>query len=259
MPRALLAALVLLPAVAGCRLLFKPFYTPSVIEGAVTTREAPPSLEGTRVHVVLTPLDSTRTVIAETTFSAPLRIPFTYSLRYDPERIQRRQTYVVRAALTEGETVVLTTNVPVPVITVGSGRSADLVLSPPPKPVTVDTTRAVMAAQPTAASLSGTVTYRERQALPFGAVVTVELLDLARTDEPVVVTTAIVRTRGEQVPLPFTLSFQPDRIAPRDRYALRARIQIGARTLYTTTAPVPVLTLGASTDKVEVVVEPPAE
>jgi uncharacterized lipoprotein YbaY len=255
MPRLLLVALALLPAAGGCGLLFDRFHTPSVIEGAVTTREAPPPMNAARVRVVLTPAESTRTVIAETTFAVPPRIPFAYQLSYDPARIRQRQTYVVRASLTEGESVLLATNAPVPVITVGSGRSADLVLSPPPKPVQVDTTRTVEAAQPTSASLSGTVTYRDRRALPYGAVVTVELLSLARTDEPAVVTSAVVRTRGEQVPIPFTLAFQPDRIAPRDRYALQARIQIGSRTLYATRTRVSVLTFNAPTDRVEVVVE----
>ncbi len=253
MPRA--PFLLLLPVLAGCGMLFGRFHTPNVIEGAVTTREPMTPLPGSRVHVVLTPADSSRLVIAETTLTAPPRIPFTYQLRYDPARIRQRQTYVVRASLTEGETVRLATNAPVPVITVGSGRTADLVLTPPPKRIQVDTTRAMTAAQPTSAALSGTITYRERRALPFGAVVTVELVHLLRPDMPEVVSTAVVRTRGEQVPIPFTLSFAADRIAPRDRYGLRARIQIGGRTLYRTRGPTSVLTYDAPTDRVEVFVE----
>ena len=257
MPRALLVVLVLLPVTAGCRLLFGRFHTPSVVEGAVTMRDDPPPMTDARVRVVLTPADSTRTVVAETTFAVPPRLPFTYRLSYDPARIQRRTTYVVRASITEGETVLLASNAPVPVITVGGGRSADLVLAPPPKPVQVDTTRTVVAAQPTMATLSGTVTYRDRMALPYGAVVTVELLDLSRADEPVIVTTTTVRTRGEQVPIPYTLAFSPDRIAPRDRYGVRARIQVGQRTLYASRIHSPVLTLGSPSDRVEVIIEAP--
>jgi uncharacterized lipoprotein YbaY len=107
------------------------------------------------------------------------------------------------------------------------------------------------------ADLSGRVTYRTREALPAGAVLDVRLLDVSRTDAPAVLLgrTGIV-TRGEQVPLAFALRYDAAVITPRGRYALQATITVAGRVAYRTTTVQPVLTSGAPTAGIEVVVEP---
>ena len=65
-----------------------------------------------------------------------------------------------------------------------------------------------------------------------------------------------VITRGEQVPIPFTLGYDPAAIDPRGRYTLQATITVAGRTAFRTTAAHPVLTGGAQAAAVEVVVEP---
>lgn len=59
-----------------------------------------------------------------------------------------------------------------------------------------------------AAVVSGTVTYRERSALPDDAVVRVQLADISRQDvAATTVAQATLRPAGRQVPLPFELSY----------------------------------------------------
>jgi uncharacterized lipoprotein YbaY len=78
------------------------------------------------------------------------------------------------------------------------------------------------------AKLRGSVTYRERVALPPGAVVRVRLEDVSRQDAAaeIVAETEIV-TSGEQVPIPFALELDPPSLEPSRRYALRGSIEVG--------------------------------
>ena len=77
------------------------------------------------------------------------------------------------------------------------------------------------------ARLSGTVTYRQRSALPSGSVVRVRLEDVSRQDAPArcLAETEIV-TEGEQVPIPFALEAEPTALGERARLALRATIDV---------------------------------
>ncbi len=67
--------------------------------------------------------------------------------------------------------------------------------------------------------LTGTVTYRARVALPAGAVIEVRLLDVSRADPTSLragapadtLARAEIVTRGEQVPVAFSLSYDPER------------------------------------------------
>lgn len=85
-------------------------------------------------------------------------------------------------------------------------------------------------------ALSGDVSWRERMALPPGAVVEVRLLDVSRADAPARV---LAETRIEDAvgsPVPFALSYDPAEITARGRYALRATIRDGEALLFTSTA-----------------------
>jgi putative lipoprotein len=94
--------------------------------------------------------------------------------------------------------------------------------------------------------VSGTATYRERIALPEGAVLRVTLLDVSLVDAPErVIAERELRPSG-QVPIPFALEFASEEIARERRYGLRA-VLLGpeGRPLFATPAAVPVLTHGA--------------
>ena len=71
------------------------------------------------------------------------------------------------------------------------------------------------------AVLSGTVTYRERIALPPGAVVEIKLLDVSRMDVAAEVIAETAIRPEHQVPIPFELASDPDRIDQRRRYSVR--------------------------------------
>jgi uncharacterized lipoprotein YbaY/heat shock protein HslJ len=95
------------------------------------------------------------------------------------------------------------------------------------------------------ASVTGTATYRERMALPPDAVFEAVLEDISRADAPAVALGRFASGPTLQVPTPFAIPYDPARIDPAGRYALRARILAGGRPLFVSDAPVPVLTQGA--------------
>jgi putative lipoprotein len=90
-------------------------------------------------------------------------------------------------------------------------------------------------------SLSGTVSYRERMALPEGAVVKVVLLDVSLVDAPARVIAEQEIRPTQQVPVPFTLAYDPSELERGHRYGLRASIQdVNGRLLWGTTSSHPV-------------------
>lgn len=96
----------------------------------------------------------------------------------------------------------------------------------------------------TSATVTGTVSYRERIALPPDAAVEVVLLDVSRMD--VAATTIAEQTidPAGQVPVPFELVYETTDIDPRMQYAVRATIRRGDNPLFVTDRSYPVLTHG---------------
>jgi putative lipoprotein len=95
------------------------------------------------------------------------------------------------------------------------------------------------------AAVRGTATYRERMALPPGAVFQATLEDVSRADAAAIV---IGETRVEQPgnpPIRFELRYDSSHIDPSHRYAVRARITVDDQAFFTTAQPYPVLTAGA--------------
>lgn len=78
-------------------------------------------------------------------------------------------------------------------------------------------------------TLDGTVSYRERIALPPSAKVEVKLVDISLADAPArTLARASVRP-GRQVPIPYRLRYDDRMLKPSGRYALEARISVGGR------------------------------
>jgi putative lipoprotein len=93
------------------------------------------------------------------------------------------------------------------------------------------------------ASVTGTVAYRERVALPPDAIVEVSLIDATvRDDAARVVATTTVRADGHEVPLPFTLHYDAGRIAKTHLYTVGAVIKSSGEPLFTTDIARPVIT-----------------
>ncbi|MGL4381599.1 MAG: YbaY family lipoprotein [Vibrio sp.] len=76
-------------------------------------------------------------------------------------------------------------------------------------------------------SITGTVAYRERIALPDNALVTVYLQDVSLADAPaIVIAKQNFITNGAQIPLAFNLSYDRSKIDPSHRYSVSARIEL---------------------------------
>ncbi len=89
---------------------------------------------------------------------------------------------------------------------------------------------------PDSLTLTGTVVYRERMALPPEAVLTVTLEDVSLADAPAVTLGQTqFQLRGQQVPIPFSLIYPKSAVKPGATYAVRARINLGEQLLFTTT------------------------
>ncbi|HHP0511155.1 TPA: YbaY family lipoprotein [Vibrio harveyi] len=92
-------------------------------------------------------------------------------------------------------------------------------------------------------TITGTVAYRERIALPLHAVVTVALEDVSLADAPAkVLAKQTFETEGKQVPLAFELSYNSNDIKPNHRYSLRARIEVDGKLRFINDTSIPVIT-----------------
>ncbi|ADE55526.1 YbaY family lipoprotein [Coraliomargarita akajimensis] len=76
------------------------------------------------------------------------------------------------------------------------------------------------------AEIRGVVSYRERIALPPGAVMTVALEDVSRMDVAATVLASTQVELNDAPPHAFTLPYDPAEIQDRMRYGLRVRIEV---------------------------------
>ncbi len=98
----------------------------------------------------------------------------------------------------------------------------------------------------------GTVAYRERIALPPGAIVKVQLVDLSRKPYLVVSehTTSIV---NNQPPLPFALVYDISEVDAQGRYGLRAQITAEGQNWFASTEPTRII-LSNELDRIGLIV-----
>jgi uncharacterized lipoprotein YbaY len=106
------------------------------------------------------------------------------------------------------------------------------------------------------AQVTGTVTYLQRIALPPNAVVEVTLQEVSRLDAAAVtVADQKIPAAGQQVPIPFTLSYDAGQINPRYTYVVRAKITVEGQMRWTSSTAYRVITQG-NPSTVEIQVEP---
>lgn len=113
---------------------------------------------------------------------------------------------------------------------------------------------AVAPVQAVPGTVTGTIAYRERMALPQGATAKVEIRDISLADAPApLIGETLITPHGNQVPLAWVISFDPAKIDPAHRYAVSARI-LGAdgALLWVSDTVNPVLTQGGPPSDVEV-------
>lgn len=85
------------------------------------------------------------------------------------------------------------------------------------------------------ASLQGEVFYLQRIALPPSATLSVSLQDVSLMDAAAVTLASQNGPVKGNVPLPFTLSYDPAQVKPGHRYAVSARIELDGKLLFINT------------------------
>lgn len=101
-------------------------------------------------------------------------------------------------------------------------------------------------------SIMGTVSYRERIALPDKALVTITLQDVSLADAPAkVIAKQRFETNGMQVPLKFDLAFDNRKIDARHRYSVSARIEVDGKLRFITDTHYAVITDENNTKRVD--------
>lgn len=110
---------------------------------------------------------------------------------------------------------------------------------------------AVGCAQPKAprssANLTGTITYRERIALPPTARVELQLVDATDENAPSPLVAERLIDEPGQVPIAFSLTYDPASISANHTYALRVRIRVDQDIWFASPFDVRVLTAGNPT------------
>ena len=93
--------------------------------------------------------------------------------------------------------------------------------------------------------VKGTATYRERLALPPDAVFEATLEDVSKADAPAEVIGQARIERPGNPPIRFEITYDPARINPSHRYAVRARILVGGKLFFITDRQLPSAHRGA--------------
>ena len=98
-----------------------------------------------------------------------------------------------------------------------------------------------------AASITGTATYRERMLLPPGAVFEATLEDVSHADAPSeVIGRARIDSPGSP-PFRFAIDYDPSHVKDGRRYAVRARITLDRKLMFTSDTAYPVMEPGGAT------------
>ncbi|MFY0618295.1 YbaY family lipoprotein [Shimia sp.] len=93
--------------------------------------------------------------------------------------------------------------------------------------------------------LTGSVAYREKIALPQGALVEVRLLDVSKMDVAATLLASQTLRPAGQVPVDYRLSYDDGMVLDSGRYAVSALIRVGDQVLWRSTTVHPALTRGA--------------
>ncbi|HIK18559.1 MAG TPA: YbaY family lipoprotein [Leptolyngbyaceae cyanobacterium M33_DOE_097] len=106
------------------------------------------------------------------------------------------------------------------------------------------------------ATVTGTVSYLQRIAMPPDATLEVRLLDVSRQDAPAeVLASETISFGGRQVPIPFALTYNPDKIQENHTYTVDARILVDGKLRFISDTVNQVITRDNPTT-IEIIVKP---
>ena len=103
---------------------------------------------------------------------------------------------------------------------------------------------ALIAQHATAQTIQGTAAYRERMAMPNGAVFEAMLEDVSRADAPALLIAGTRLDSPGNPPIKFSIVYDPARIVADNQYVVRARITQNGKLLFTSDTATPVITRG---------------
>ncbi|MDL5052888.1 YbaY family lipoprotein [Oscillatoria laete-virens NRMC-F 0139] len=193
-------------------------------------------------------MDAPSIVIAsQRIFTQGRQVPIPYSLSYDTASITDMGSYNVRARIFVDGVLMWISDTNTPVIS-GGVTSADVQV--------VQVTPQVMpeADMPVFGTVTGTVSYPQRIALPPEAVIVVDLLDISRADAPsFTLSSQQIIANGRQVPFAFSLMYDLRTIDERGRYTVRARVLIDDQLRWTSDTIIPVITNGVLSAEIQLV------
>ncbi len=98
------------------------------------------------------------------------------------------------------------------------------------------------------AHITGTASYRERMALPPGAVFEAVLEDVSLADAPAVELGRTTLEEPGNPPFHFDIEYDPTAVRPEGNYSVRAQVSVGRKLLFVSDTVNPVLTRGASSE-----------
>ena len=108
------------------------------------------------------------------------------------------------------------------------------------------------------ASVTGTITYDQRTALPADATIQVQIQDVSLADAPAeVIGDITMPADGKQVPIPYEVKYNPDEIQDNHSYSMSVRIEDSrGKLLFISDTHTPVIMRGSPTENVEITVVP---
>ncbi len=165
------------------------------------------------------------------------QVPIPYNLSYDTASVREGGTYTVSAKIYVDGVLRWTSMAAYPV-----GNNGEFTADIDVEQVALPTEATEAPETATFGTVTGTITYPQRIALPDNAVVSIELQDTSRADAPAfVLASQQFVTRGRQVPLSFALNYDTSSIAVNGRYAVRATIRVDDELVWTSDTVHPVI------------------
>ena len=90
-------------------------------------------------------------------------------------------------------------------------------------------------------SISGVVSYRERQSLPPDAQIVVSLVDIAEADEDKIISSIDFLSEGNQIPLEFQVPYDSEQLSENGNFVIKAAINFAGMKIFEVIQPVPVI------------------
>jgi uncharacterized lipoprotein YbaY len=219
----------------------------NVVSGTVTYRERTALPRNAVLTVKLVDISRQNTsskVIAEQSIKLNgQQVPISFELKFDEKDISFRNDYTVEAEISGRNRILYKNDVTNRVLTQGNPNKVEITVIPVGGSDQIND-----------GILRGTITYRERVALPNDAEVKVKLVDVSNeSDAENTIAEDGFLSNGRQVPLSFELRFNKNEIDLRQKYVVRAEIFTDGKLAFTNDTEYAVLTQGNPLSNIELI------